>query len=192
MSWFISQPTSAVISDTGHFDFATVALRDRSILTPEFAIRTMLSSISELAPRLAQLDWCIEHDRKERFITSDTPLVLWRPPTARDKIEGFGIETAEEIRFPLDPAKQLVLTRRSRARSARVSPARSAAANQDVALACHNFVVAHPTQSVLVEALELPAHRPTLRFASGPLLRKLPDGRTTEDGEVLHIWVPRR
>lgn len=174
------------------FDFASVALQDRSILTPEFSMQMMLRSVAGLAPRLAGFHWCVEHDRKQRFITSDTPLVLWRTPTHRDEFEGFGIETAEEIRFPLDPAKQLVLTPRTRTPSARVQPARSAAANQDAALACHNFVVAHPSQRARVAQLELPPRRPTLRFNTGPLLRRQPDGTTIEDGEVLHMWVPRR
>jgi hypothetical protein len=174
------------------FDLASVALRDRSILTPEFSMRMMLRAVTDVAPRLAQFEWCVEHDRKERLITSDTPLVLWRTPTYRDEFEGFGIETAEEIRFPLDPGKQLVLTRNVRTPSARVNPARSAAANQDAALACHNFLVAHPRERAPVEQLELPARRPTMRFNSGPLLRRLSDGTTVEDGEVLHMWVPRR
>jgi hypothetical protein len=174
------------------FDFASVALRDPSVLTPEFSMHIMLRSVSELAPRLAELEWCVEHDRKERFITSDTPLVLWRTPTYRDDFEGFGINNADEIRFALDPAKQLVLTRKPRTASARVNPSRSAATNQDAAFACHNFVIAHPNQRGRVEQLELPVRRPTMRFNTGPLLRQLPDGSTVEDGEVLHMWVPRR
>jgi hypothetical protein len=87
----------------------SVALRDRSVLTPEFSMHAMLSSVAELAPRLANQHWSIEYDRKARFMTSDTPLVLWGAPTHRDAFEGFGVESAEEIRFPLDPAKQLVL-----------------------------------------------------------------------------------
>lgn len=174
------------------FDFASVVLQDRAILTREFSMRMMLRSVTDLAPRLAQFEWSVEHDRKERFITSDTPLVLWRTPTVRDEFEGFGIETAEEIRFPLDPAKQLVLTRRPRTPSARVNPMRSATANQDAAFACHDFVIAHPSQRTRVEQLQLPVRRPILRFNTGPLLRQLPDGRTVEDGEVLHLWVPRR
>lgn len=174
------------------FDFASVALRDRSFLTPEFSMRMMLRAVSDLTPRLTQLEWCVEHDRKSRFITSDTPLVLWRTPIYRDEFEGFGIATAEEIRFPLDPAKQLVLTGARRTPSARVNPARSAVCNRDAAYACHNFVVAHPTQRARAEQLDLPPRRPTLRFNSGPLVRARPDGRTVEDGEVLHMWVPRR
>lgn len=176
----------------GAWTFASVALRGLSALTPELSMRLMLSSVSELAPRLAGLRWCVEHDRKERFVTSDTPLVLWRTPTVRDQFEGFGVETAEEIRFPLDPGKQLVLSRSARSPSARVNPSRSAECNQDVAYASHNFVIGHPRERVRLEALDLPERRPTLRFNTGPLLRSLDDGRTVEDGEILHMWVPRR
>ena len=174
------------------FDFASVALRDPSVLTPEFSMQLMLRSVSELAPRLAAMEWCVEHDRKERFITSDTPLVLWRTPSYRDDFEGFGINNAEEIRFPLDLAKQLVITRKPRTPSARVKASRSAATNQDTAFACQNFVVAHPSQRTRVEHLELPTRRPTMRFNTGPLLRQLSEGTTIEHGEVLHMWVPRR
>lgn len=106
--------------------------------------------------------------------------------------KGFGIENGEEIRCPLDPAKLLVLSRRPRTPSARVDWSRSAASNRDVAFACRHFVIAHPRERVRVAELELPAKRPTLRFNTGPLLRKLPDGRTIEDGDILHMWVPRR
>ncbi len=49
------------------WNFASVALRDRSILTPKFSMHMMLRAVTNLAPRLAQFVWCVEHDRKERF-----------------------------------------------------------------------------------------------------------------------------
>ncbi len=174
------------------FTLATVAMSDRDVLTPEFSIQMMLRSVELLAPRMTQFHWCVEHDRKQRFATSDAPLVLWRPPTPRDRFEGFGVETADEIRFPLDPSKQLVLSRSVRSPSVRVAPDRVAACNQDLAYACHRFVLCHPRDRARLEHLDLPSKRPTLRFNTGSLLRRLPDGRTVEDAEVLHTWVPRR
>jgi hypothetical protein len=173
-------------------DFAYIALQDASVFTPEFSMRITLSSLTEFAPRLAQLHWCVEHDRKQRLLTSDTPLVLWRKPSFRDAFEGFGVEDAEEIRFPLDPAKQLVLSRTRRSPSVRITPQRSATCNQDAAFACHNFVIARPTEMTRAMQLELPVKRPTLRFNTGPLRRRLPGGRSVGDGDVLHMWVPRR
>lgn len=183
-------PTDSEVE--GAWTFATVALQERARLTPEFSMRMMMDMVGGLAPLLAALHWCVEHDRKERFITSDTPVVLWRAPTHRDRFEGFGIDSADEIRFPLDPAKQLVLSKTARSLTVRVTPARSAACNQDVALACHHFVACHPRDAGRATKLDLPSKRPTLRFNMGPLRRELPDGRTVEDGELLHMWVPRR
>lgn len=97
-----------------------------------------------------------------------------------------------EIRFPLEPSRQLVLSRGSRSLSARITPGRVAGCNQHLAYACHRFVLGHPVGRARLEKLELPTKRPTLRFNTGPLLRRLADGRTIEDGEVLHTWVPRR
>jgi Protein of unknown function (DUF4238) len=75
----------------GAFDFATVALRDRGVLTPEFAMSLMFRSVAQLTPHLHDLSWTVEHERKGRFITSDTPLAVWRPPTERDEYEGVGV-----------------------------------------------------------------------------------------------------
>jgi hypothetical protein len=183
-------PTDSEVE--GAWTFASVALQERSKLTPELSMRIMLDMVGTLAPRLAALHWCVEHDRKQRFVTSDSPLVLWRPPTHRDGFEGFGIDTSNEIRLPLDPGKQLVLSKTPRTPAARVNPSRSRACNQDVAFACHHVIAAHPRERERLAELELPAKRPTLRFNTGPLLRRLPDGETVEDGEVLHMWVPRR
>ena len=96
----------------GAFDFAAVALGGSSAITPEMSMAITLSSVEETMPALEAMHWCVEHDRKGRLITSDTPMVLWRTPTPRDAYEGFGVNTAAEIRFPLDPTKQLVLTPR--------------------------------------------------------------------------------
>lgn len=176
----------------GAFDFAAYVLQGDERITPEHSMMITISTVKETAPALEAMHWCIEHDRKGRLITSDTPMVLWRTPTPRDAFEGFGINTAEQIRFPLDPTKQLVLTHKPRPPSVRIGPQDSAACNQDLAYACHRFVVAHPHEQTRTGLLDLPRKRPVVRFASGPLLRERPDGTVVEDGEILHSWVPRR
>src|SRR4051794_36446472 len=45
--------------------------------------------------------------RKQRLITADQPVLVWRSPTPRHRFEGLGITNAEEVRLPLDPGKQL-------------------------------------------------------------------------------------
>jgi hypothetical protein len=78
-------------------------------MTQERSMEMMFDAAEALSPRLNARSWCIEHDRKGRLVTSDSPLVLWRSPSPRDAYEGFGIEDADEIRFPLDPHKQLII-----------------------------------------------------------------------------------
>jgi hypothetical protein len=71
----------------------------------------MLRAAGEFSRRLLSLNWSIEFDHRREFIISDSPVVVWRKPTARDDVEGFGIENGDEIRFPLDPGTQFVLSR---------------------------------------------------------------------------------
>jgi hypothetical protein len=174
------------------FDFASVALEEPGALTPELSIRTMLSSLEQLLPVFDGLCWTVERERKGRLITSDSPVVIWRTPTARGKFEGVGLANAEEIRFPLDPQKQLVLGRKVRPGSVRVSPDRAEACNADLAAGCHRFVIADPGAAKRVAAIPLKPHRAVLRFNSGPLYERQPDGTERFKGEVLHAWVPRR
>lgn len=171
------------------FDFVSVNLDSPKTLTKEFAIGMMFESIDKIEPILGALHWTLESDRKGRLITSDAPLVLWRAPSARDDYEGIGIARAEEIRFPLDPGKQLVLSRRQRTTTARIEATRVRECNADMASACHRFVVAHPRNEGQARVVELTGRRPVIRFNSGPLYSA--EGRRLE-GEILQMWVPRR
>lgn len=174
------------------FDYISVALQEPDALTPEFAIDMMVRSVEQLVPRLAAMNWTLEVDRKGHLITSDLPIVIWRSPTARDQYEGVGVENAEELRFPLDPGKQLVLSKRGRAPTARINSQRALSCNADTAAACHRFIVGHPDRRSLLQAAPLAERRPILRFNTGPLYERRPDGTTEYRGEVLHVWVPRR
>lgn len=176
----------------GAFNYTSFLLQDPASVTKERSMELMFQTAEAVAPRLASRHWCVEHDRKGRLVTSDTPLMLWKRPSPSDAYQGVGVENTDEIRFPLDPTKQLVMTKHERSPSMRISPERSAACNQDMAFACHNFVVATPSEQTRVALLDLPDRRPVLRFNTGPLMREQPDGSAAEDGEVMHMWVPRR
>jgi hypothetical protein len=178
----------------GAFDMVGYLLPSVEEFTQDKMIELMIAMAERVAPILQAMSWTVEHDRKGRFMTSDTPLTLWRTPAPRDRFEGFGIENCEEIRFPLDPTKQLVLTHKSgRPASVRVSPQRAAESNQDLAYGCHRFIISHPSQVVRTMGLDLPPKRPVQRFNVGPEMRQGPDGRWAESGqEILHMWVPRR
>ena len=98
---------------------------------------------------------------------------------------------SEEIRFPIDPNKQLVLSKRARSPTVRITPVRAGECNQDSAYACHNFVISNPRSPAQVEVVKLPTNRPVLRFNTGPLVQEHPDGTKFTSGEVMHLWVPR-
>jgi hypothetical protein len=102
-----------------------------------------------------------------------------------------GISNAQEIRFPLDPTKQLVLSRQRRPPSVRVAADRVTRCNIDMTAACHRFVVARPRLEQHLTKLGMRPHRPVLRFGSGPLYERQPDGSAAYKGEVMHTWVPR-
>src|SRR6266511_833954 len=173
-------------------DYAHVALRNPAILTKEFTIQVMVGSVNQFTPILLDKHWCLEIARKPRLITSDFPLVIWRKPSPRDKFEGVGIANAEEIRFPLDPGKQLVLTPARRPPVREIEPDRVRACNADVASACHRFIVGNPNWPTPLHEAFLAPRRPVLRFNTGPGYERQLDGTFAYMGEVLHMWVPRR
>ena len=166
------------------------ALSDGPPLTTAHSMRMMFEAIEPLANAISGLHWCIEHERKGHFITSDSPLVLWSKPSPDDSLRGIGIDSAEELRFPLDPFKQLVLTHRRRGESVRVNPSRAATCNQDAAYASHTLVVGNPSTEMRAGQLDLPFKRPTLRFNIGPAV----SAETGQDlgQEILHVWTPRK
>jgi hypothetical protein len=172
-------------------DFVTIALRDAGAYTRREVVRRMFAPVERLVEILTGRWWTVEHDRKQRLITSDTPVVLWRPPSDRDAYEGFGPATAAEIRLPLDPEKQLVITERRRTPTTRLNTERVRSCNADTALGCHEQLIGPPDSRELVLP-RLPRVKPILRFHTGPLYRMLPDRTEIRDGEVLHTWVPRQ
>ena len=184
--------------DPGEVDGAltvvSVALRDEpNTLTDEFAVEMMLRSGIEISRRLLRLNWSIECDRRREFITSDTPVVVWRKPTPRDEYEGLGIENADEIRFPLDPGKQLVFSRRERRPRLDVAVHRVRRSNTDLAGACHRFLVGTPDNRAQMNRQHLERLRPVIRFNVRPLVEEGPDGQMRpRGGDVVHMWTPRR
>lgn len=171
--------------------YVSKALEDGAA-TSQFAIDMMLRMVDELVPRLLSLNWTIEVDPKQRLITSDTPIVVWRKPTRMDDFEGVGIENAAELRFPLDPSKQLVLSKRKRQREIRLETHRVRRSNADMAHGSHRFVVGRPDQSSILDGLSLGSRAPVIRFNVAPLVVQAPDGRKIREGEAMHMFVPRR
>ena len=160
--------------------------------TPEFAIRMMLQLVEAIVPTLLALHWTLERDRREQLITSDVPVVIWRKPSRMDEIEGVGIDNADELRFPLDPRKQLVLSRRKRPASLDIEPHRARRSNTDMVDGCHRFIVGRLDQRSIVSGARLDSRPPAVRFNVAPLVVTDSDGQKIRDSEVLHMFVPRR
>lgn len=151
-----------------------------------------LSSVENVASVLLGKHWSLEVARKPRLITSDTPMTIWNRPSAKDSYRGRGIIDAEEIRFPLSPGHQLVLTPGPRPAVERIEPKRVTYCNIDHAAGCHRFIVGHPDRTHLLRELPLALKRPTVRFNEGPGYRRGPGGELTRmDGDILHTWVQR-
>lgn len=167
-------------------------LREPEFFTKDNAIGLAFSTVERVAQVIAGMHWSLEVARKPRLITSDAPLVLWRTPTYRDNFEGFGLGNAEEVRFPINPGLQLVLTHERREALRRIEPDRVRACNANMALACYQVIVGHPRRERQLKLLDLPARRPALRFNTGPGYKALPDGSEESMGDILHLWVPRR
>ena len=175
----------------GALDFFHGTRQMGEFLTKDDAVKFSFSTVEPAAMRLLQKNWTLEVARKPRFLTSDAPLVLWRKPTVRDFFEGIGIENAEEIRFPLDSAHQLVLRNDFRPAMGPVEPARVRQCNADLASGCHNFIVGHPDRPKQMTEIPLSTKRPVLRFGSGPGYRATPGGGDEYMGEVIHTWIQR-
>jgi hypothetical protein len=173
-------------------DLVQYLLRDREFFTKDNAIRLAFGTVNQLEQAILGMHWSLEIARKPRLITSDAPLVLWRKPTFRDRFEGIGLMNAEEVRFPIIPGMQLVLTHQYREPVTRVKPDRVHASNADMALACYRVVVGHPRRERQLRQLDLPARRPVVRFNTGPGYQAGRDGTSEYMGDILHTWVPRR
>ncbi len=174
-------------------EFAEYVMRTPDLLSREFAIQATLRTVPQLGARIENKAWTLEIARKPRLITADTPVVVWRTPTGRDQYEGVGVDSAEEIRFPIDIQKQIVLLPEGeQEETVTIEPARVRSCNADVAAGCHHFVLGHPDRPRVLEQVPLARKRPVMRFNTGPLYEECPDGNMVHKGEVLHTWVPRR
>lgn len=153
------------------------------------SIDLMISGLPGLADVISSYNWTVEHERKGRLITSDSPLILWRPPTPRDEFEGIGLESATELRFPLDPEKQLVLSRLNRPPSVRITPRRAVECNATVIADCHRFCIATPANRSRVVETPMKDHHPVMRFNTAPLYVRNEEGQLERqnDQEIIHM-----
>ncbi len=120
-------------------------------------------SVQVCLPEFRARHWRLEVSRKPNFLTSDAPLVVWRPHTASDAFSEFGLKLS-----------------------------RVGNCNQDIADSCQHVVVGHPDRHAALDKVELRKQSPALRFNVGPSIRENPDGNHEPMGDILHTWTTRR
>jgi hypothetical protein len=142
---------------------------------------SMKIAVNEIAPRLQARSWTVRKFRRLALWTNDCPVHPWSQLGTDGRVGGIGVETADEVRFPLSPAALLVMTRPGAA----ASNASARSINAEICKQCQQFVVATPDDKEKLDSLAWSKPSPRLRFRLG-------DGyaRTGEYlGEVLHIYV---
>ena len=142
------------------------------------------------APILENLVWSLAASKREDFITSDRPVVLWRPPRPQDNYRGVGLQGAKEVWLPVDRRRILILTKRGRDRVRRIRPGRVDSINQHIARHCRMAIVSHPSMATKMDGLHLAERRPTWRFNQGPAFDRVTGAKVSD--EIWHIWRPIR
>ena len=152
------------------------------------AIRILLTNaLQNHAPRLSAMEWVVEVCRQPILFTSDRAVMFWRRPTYRDAFEGVGLDTCEQVRFPLSPTGMLVFRNKVGDLTWRhVEPKRFHRVNQCIAAQCFHYVVAGRRSIAPLSRLQLAERLPYLRFAIGPVLN------APDDTEAVQQWIPVR
>jgi hypothetical protein len=153
--------------------------------TPELSHSVAVDvAVTAIAPRLETMNWTVHKFRGPVLISSDAPVHLWKRPTPEPRRGGMGIETADEIRFPLSPGALLVMDRGPRQPTPQQSSLDPRAINVEIGRQCHQFIFGTPSSRAFIGNLLLSDRAPRLRF------RMLgPDGEELDSGDMLHMYV---
>ncbi|MEU8852678.1 DUF4238 domain-containing protein [Streptomyces sp. NPDC048564] len=185
-------PRAAEAQGAWDYYHGTRAMNGGNDPTHDEAVTATLSSVRVCISQYRARHWRLETSRKPIFLTSDAPLVLWRPKTSDDAYRGFGLEGAHEIRFPVSPTAQLVLIPDQGTSTEEVKLSRVISCNQDLADSCEQVVVGHPDRPTALDRVQLTKRGPKLRFNTAPGIRKNPDGTEEPMGDILHMYTTRR
>jgi hypothetical protein len=115
----------------------------------------MLNTAQELYPALASRHWNLLEVDEPLLVTSDRPVFHWSKPRPSDAIYGTGFATADEVRFPLDARRILILTIDGPAIAVRLSPEWGWELNKSTAGWCHDSVYGRPGNPQLPELAKL-------------------------------------
>jgi Protein of unknown function (DUF4238) len=95
---------SDFLSVTTHLD------RVEIVPDPNDHIHMMLSMANEIAFRLISMRWLVAQFDEPALLSGDHPMTFYMRPKNYNPLMGIGLETADEVRFPLDPQTMLVMT----------------------------------------------------------------------------------
>jgi hypothetical protein len=131
----------------------------------------MFDSAYAMIDPLLRRSWQLIEFPRPQLLTSDRPVTVWANPARGRFHRGFGIINADEVRFPVDRRRALVMWL-IRAPSGQIvrrgtdDDAREM--NESVAAASREWIVHHPDDDPLAD-LEIPEAEPTTRgFGPGP------------------------
>ena len=124
-------------------------------------------AVTQIAPRLETMTWTVHKFRGPVLISSDSPVHSWRRPAQGQGPQpwGVGIESADEVRFPLSPDALLVMNRGPRNGSTpQWNTRRLRDINAEIARRCHHFIFGSRQSTVAIDQLSLSDWSPRLRF----------------------------
>lgn len=172
-------------------DLLYVLMSDKSSLSDSAHahLKAILHSAVQAIPLIQDKRWSLEVSRQPTIITSDRPVVLWKPPSPEDSYMGIGLTDATEVWFILDPCRMIVLRSEGQQRARHIGPERVHQINSHIARHCDMVIVTHPNRLSLLSAISLSRYRPTLRVSKGPAVDQF--GRSLGT-EILQIWRPIR
>lgn len=174
----------------GALVFANHSLSQRDPTKQEILESLFRTALEELAPRMADMAWSVEHCPRAVLATTDRPVAVWRRDPRSIHRMGTGLASADEVRFPLGPHDLLVLRPKFPEQRVVVEPSRVTVVNRHLAAGCHQLVVGCATAARDLDDLQLRRVRPALRFGTGPLFESDEAGRSVPTGrQVLHIYA---
>jgi hypothetical protein len=121
-------------------------------------------AVTQIAPRLQTMNWTVHKFRGAPLISSDSPVHPWRRPTQDPEPRGVGIETADEVRFPLSPGALLVMDRAPRSPTPQWSTRNPRAINAEIGRQCHQFVFGTRRAARAIDRIALSGQPPRVRF----------------------------
>lgn len=133
----------------------------RLIPHQDTSISLMFATAMEMVPYLSQRSWSLMAFKKRVFLTSDRPVVLWRKRDMQNPVPGVGVANADDVYFPLDPTKVLVLTLNPTGLQPiiPVLPHIAKMVNRLVANNCYDWIFHDPRHTPL-EGIDVPRERP--------------------------------